>query len=327
MQVTVTEDNGAGVASFATFDVAVGNVAPDVSPASNQASVEGSPQSFALGTFADPGDDGPWQVTVDWGDGTSDIFDAATAGGLESREHSYADDGTYTVTLAVAEEHGTGATGEASFEVAVSNVDPQVTAAADQQATRDDATLFELGSFLDPGDDAEWLVAVDWGDGSDVAQFSVASAGSLGPLEHIYVEGGNFTVSVTVTEDDGTGQSGSDTFGVSVVDAAPMHSIAGYVYVDVDNDGVKDPQELVLPNVPITLSGPSALTVVTGSDGSYAFTNLPTARITSSRLQPLAFMDGTETKGTPQMGDVADNRFMDLQMEGSTDRGGQLQLR
>ena len=178
-------------------------------------------------------------------------------------------------------------------------------------------TLFELGSFLDPGDDADWLVGVDWGDGSDVAQFSVASAGSLGSLEHNYVEGGSFTVSVTVTEDGGSGQSGSATFGVDVVDPAPLHSIAGYVYADVNNDGVKDPQELVLPNVPITLSGPVNLTVMTGSDGGYAFTNLPDGTYHVEQLQPLVFLDGIETQGTPRMGDVEDNRFIDLQMQGS----------
>ena len=44
-------------------------------------------------------------------------------------------------------------------------------------------------------------------------------------------------------------------------------SIAGHVYVDVDNDGICDPQEMGLPNVPITLAGPVTRVVLTDAIG------------------------------------------------------------
>ncbi len=46
-------------------------------------------KSFALGSFTDPGADGPWQVTVNWGDGTSHtVFNANSAGSLPPKSHT-----------------------------------------------------------------------------------------------------------------------------------------------------------------------------------------------------------------------------------------------
>ena len=50
--------------------------------------------------------------------------------------------------------------------------------------------------------------------------------------------------------------------------------IGGYVYLDVNNNGVKDDAELALPNVPITLSGDVNSTVLTDANGWYEFADL-----------------------------------------------------
>ena len=64
-----------------TFKVTVANVAPVVTAAADQTASEGTWKSFNLGSFTDPGDDGPWAVKVKWGDGSADTtFTEASPG-------------------------------------------------------------------------------------------------------------------------------------------------------------------------------------------------------------------------------------------------------
>ncbi|HET7270998.1 MAG TPA: PKD domain-containing protein, partial [Rubrobacter sp.] len=111
--------------------ITVNNVPPHVDPpeggpnGENQSSDEGQNKSFEVGSFTDPGADGPWSVTVDWGDGSADtIFDAASPGALPQKAHTYDDNGTYDVTVTVAENGANAASGQASFQVTVNNVSP-----------------------------------------------------------------------------------------------------------------------------------------------------------------------------------------------------------
>jgi PKD domain len=202
--------------------VQVDNVAPAVTAPANQTADEGTATSFSLGSFLDPGDDDPWQVTVDWGDGSTDtVFTEATPGPIAATMHTYADDGLFTVTVTVDEDNGAGADGSATFQVTVANVPPEVTAPADQNAGEGTAHVFELGSFTDPGDDDPWRVTVDWGDGSTDSVFTESSPGAITDTSHTYADDGLYTVTVTVTEENGTAASGSATFGVDVANVAP----------------------------------------------------------------------------------------------------------
>lgn len=103
----------------------------------------------------------------------------------------------------------------------------------------------------------------------------------------------------------------------ALVDIVPCnHSICGYVYVDVNNDGIKGDAELALPNVPVTLAGPVTRVVLTGADGSYFFGDLPHGTYSVTETQPSAFIDGQETPGEPVGCEVQDNRFCHLEMSG-----------
>ena len=220
--VSVREDDGIGASGSATFQVTVANVPPSVTPPADQASDEGSPASFSLGSFSDPGDDDPWEVTVDWGDATSDTtFDEALAGAIAANSHTYADNGTYTVTVTVKEDGGAGASGSATFQVAVANVPPSMTPPADQAANEGTSKTFDLGSFTDPGDDDPWEVTVDWGDGSTDTVFDAATAGAIADKAHTYADNDVYTVTVSVVEDDGAGAAGSATFQVTVANLQP----------------------------------------------------------------------------------------------------------
>ena len=87
-----------------TFKVTVANVAPVVTAPADQNANEGTSKSFSLGSFTDPGDDGPWAVKVEWGDGSTDMtFTQAAPGSITDKSHTYADDGEYTVKVTVSE--------------------------------------------------------------------------------------------------------------------------------------------------------------------------------------------------------------------------------
>lgn len=109
--VSVTADDGDSTAGTET-KAAVRNVEPAVTTAAGQTAQTGTITSIDLGSFTDPNpSDHPWTVVVDWGDGSPDtVFEAATAGPLGTRDHTYSADGDHPVQVSVTDKDGgTGA--------------------------------------------------------------------------------------------------------------------------------------------------------------------------------------------------------------------------
>lgn len=128
---------------------------------------------------------------------------------------------------------------------------------------------------------------------------------------------GSGTVTATIAAGAAMDAGGNESLTSSSTDnevtyAVARSSISGFVYVDVRNNGVKDPTDTGLPNVPVTLSGPVTRTVFTGPDGDYHFDNLPAGTYTVTETQPLAFRDGQDTIGTPAAGSAENDRFVDV---------------
>ncbi len=81
-----------------------------------------------------------------------------------------------------------------------------------------------------------------------------------------------------------------------------LSTLAGSVYLDANDDGVRQPGELGLSGVPVVLTSVDGLvtrTVNTDAAGNYRFTDLPTEiyRVTEP-TQPAGFGDGRETPGS-----------------------------
>lgn len=112
-------------------------------------------------------------------------------------------------------------------------------------------------------------------------------------------------------------------------------SLSGCTYVDVNNNGVKDPGETDLAGVKITLSGnddlgnPINQVLYTDMNGEFKFDNLRPADAngyTLTQEHPVLFLDGKDSVGTA--GGVASNPQPDLdtiteiKLEGCTDATG-----
>ncbi|MBC8353054.1 MAG: tandem-95 repeat protein [Planctomycetes bacterium] len=125
------------------------------------------------------------------------------------------------------------------------------------------------------------------------------------------------TDTFTYTIDDGTGLTSQATATVNVVAFVPG-SLSGFVYVDSNNNGVRDAGEEPFEGVAITLAGtnnfgnPVSLQATTASDGSYTFSDLAPGTYTIDEAQPtgerngVPIVDGQDTIGS-QGGSVSAN--------------------
>jgi hypothetical protein len=107
-----------------------GNTIPVYTGPAEQSVDEGEDKAFALGSFVDADAHSSWEITVDWGDGSADeVFtynntnpaDPFAPRDLGTRNHTYDDNATYTVTVTVDDGENSHS---GMFDVVVSNVAP-----------------------------------------------------------------------------------------------------------------------------------------------------------------------------------------------------------
>ena len=96
--------------------------------------------------------------------------------------------------------------------------------------------------------------------------------------------------------------SGTAALGYDFCEIEPV-SLSGYVYEDLDNDGIRDSGESGIGGVTLTLldaaGASTGTTAVTNSSGFYQFTGLmPNATYGVSEEQPSDYYDGLDAAGT-----------------------------
>jgi len=276
--VTVTIHDDDDGSDMLTFKVTVNNVAPTLAVTPSPTTIkEGQTVDFDA-TFSDPGFDNPlnpggatsesFRYFLDWGDGRDQIGNLAVADangmpgvpstGAFDGSHTYADDGTYTVTVRLADDDMSGNFSggvagidfvQKTFIVTVDNLPPSLTGTIDVMVDEGQAfTLKGLGvgledqgfdnpfnpttpSLGDPLRETFTSFTINWGDGSATTPVSIdnvndRTSGSPGVTTkalfthpaHTYADDGTYTVTIRVADDNMSGNFASGTPGVDYVD-------------------------------------------------------------------------------------------------------------
>ena len=217
--LTVTDEDGSFVAGTKT--ITVNNVAPSLNIGGAGSIDEGDTFALAIAGSDVAGAADPLSYTIDWGDGsalqTLSAAELAALGG--SVEHVFADDEDGPVnatarTITVTANDGDGGVTTQTHAVTVNNVAPSIALTGSGSVTLGASYILNLGSITDPGTDTVTSYVIDWGDGSTD---TVASAGDV---SHDYAAAGDYTVSVSLIDEDGT-HSSAATQSVSVAADMP----------------------------------------------------------------------------------------------------------
>jgi len=189
--------------------------------------VEGTSFSGVVGTFTDTDPSARianFSTSIVWGDGatSSGTVQATTNGFQVIGDHTYADEGSNTISATINDIDGSSGTATSMAQVAdndaITATGYNLSGLEGQQVNGIVATFTDVTNPTNlPGD----LTAnINWGDGSTTAGI-VSLQGNLYVVRgmHAYVEIGSYSISVAI-QDDGSGvASASTTSSVSISDA------------------------------------------------------------------------------------------------------------
>lgn len=307
---TISDRATDGLTSQATVTVNVSSTLP-VAAADTTNVTEDAAEAIEINVLANDslGDGGTALTITAVGTGSKGGTIAITQNGTRISYKPAANaQGTETFTYTINNGLGT-ATGTVTVNIANTN-DPPTAVNDTVSAFKDLANTFDVLANDSPAPDpAENLIisTVTQGAHGTVTITENGKKISYTPTAG-YIGADTFTYTVI---DPGGLVSASATVTVNVQQFIPS-SLAGFVYFDVDNDGVKDSTESPIGNVTITLTGTDTnnaavnRTVKTNQFGAYKFENLVPGNYTITESQPALTIDGKDTAGS-QGGNSATN--------------------
>jgi cyclophilin family peptidyl-prolyl cis-trans isomerase len=221
--------------------------------------------------------------------------------------------GTETFTYTINDGHGGTATATVTMTVTPVNDPPN--------ANDDTATMVKNGGPLTVNVLTNDTIAPDTGETLTVTAVTQPTTGGTVTIASdgksvIFTPTNNFsgTVTFTYTINDGTtGSNDTANVTITVQDFIPS-DIIGYVYIDANNNGVKDAGEVGIAGIVITLAGSSSVgsvnkTATTLADGSYLFNNIAPGSYTITETQPIFMVDGADRLGTHGGNTVANDKL------------------
>jgi hypothetical protein len=134
------------------------------------------------------------------------------------------DAGAYAIGLSATDVYG--GTGARMASLTVADVPISVNAGGNKVVVQG-STYTGSGSFADVPADAPWTAAVNYGDGTG-SQPLALNANQTFNLSHVYAKAGLFTVTVTITNQDGISSTGTfniTSTGFTVNDGTPQQSM------------------------------------------------------------------------------------------------------
>ena len=172
-------------------------------------------------SFTDPNST-EWQLTIDYGDGTTPTQTTLYAQGTIDLAHVYVEDGTYTLTVTLNDNEG-GETSD-SMLVTVANVPPTVNAGEDQ-AVNVNETVSVNATYSDAGIQDTHTATINWGDGNSGPATVTPTGSGSGTVsaQHVYTSTGNFMAEVCVTDSDSS--TGCDSINVNVGGSFPSTGV------------------------------------------------------------------------------------------------------
>ena len=229
--ITLTDDDGGVVTE--SFLAVVSNVTPKIENLTATDTTENG-ISLLRGDIVDPGVLDSFTLQVDWGDGETETFTLAAGTTSFLKTHFYLDDDptgtpvdTPTITVTLTDKDG-GSTTE-SVSPKVSNVAPFLGPVLDRTIDEGGTVTLNpageplLVAFVDIGSLDTHIATIDWGDGTPLESLLVTESDGLraGRLDgsHTYADNGNYTATITITDDD-TGQA-QQSFVVHVANVDP----------------------------------------------------------------------------------------------------------
>jgi hypothetical protein len=303
IQVTIGHDSTSSMIVTDTMTVSEASL---IASGQSIAVAEGAATGLVtVATFVDLG--GPesvsdYSATIKWGDNSTDSAGVIqpTGDGKTFRvvgSHTYAEEGTYSITATINHETAPTVTVTSSANVS----DPAVigTPALTNLAQGVNYTNISVATFADPGVNAgtapealaDYGASINWGDNtSSTGTISVSSGTFTVTGSHTYSTFGSLTVVVTLMHDNSPPTTVTETVvvGPSVIVLNPTLSgaltVSGSSFINVKGDIVVDSNSTSA----LTISGTSQITatqilVVGGvsKTGSPILTPAPTTHVAS----------------------------------------------
>jgi len=169
---------------------------------------EGQPVNLAdfKGSLSDPGLDDTHNITVDWGDETTDqvsIDNSVTpedvGQALLALEHIYPDSADYTVTLVAVDTTLEENQGQVTLTAKIENLAPEIgEITLPENAAEGDELTLEVVATDAEADQATLSYIWDFGDGTLATEPNLESTAI-----HTFPDSGDFEIRLTVTDDDG----------------------------------------------------------------------------------------------------------------------------